>query len=99
MAPVSKILVTAVLAALTAIVAPARAQAPAKKPNILIIWGDDIGWYNLSAYNMGVFLLVPAQAYVASWLQSFREFQPRQKPASFSLDRVMESITAFPRAN
>jgi arylsulfatase len=24
------------------------------KPNILIIWGDDIGWYNLSAYNLGV---------------------------------------------
>jgi arylsulfatase A-like enzyme len=46
-----------------------------------------------------VFLLVPAQAYVASWLQSFREFPPRQRPASFSLDRVMESIAAFPRAN
>src|SRR5208283_1390555 len=25
-----------------------------KKPNILIIWGDDIGWYNISAYNLGV---------------------------------------------
>ena len=24
------------------------------KPNILIIWGDDIGWYNISAYNLGV---------------------------------------------
>ena len=24
------------------------------KPNILIIWGDDIGQYNVSAYNMGV---------------------------------------------
>jgi arylsulfatase A-like enzyme len=24
------------------------------KPNILIIWGDDIGWYNVSAYNLGV---------------------------------------------
>ena len=23
------------------------------KPNILIIWGDDIGPYNISAYNMG----------------------------------------------
>ena len=26
----------------------------AKKPNILVIWGDDIGWYNVSAYNHGV---------------------------------------------
>ncbi|MCC6125430.1 MAG: arylsulfatase [Pirellulales bacterium] len=25
-----------------------------KKPNILIIWGDDIGWFNPSCYNSGV---------------------------------------------
>jgi|SRR6185369_13320014 len=25
-----------------------------KKPNILIIWGDDIGWFNISAYNLGI---------------------------------------------
>ncbi len=24
------------------------------KPNILIIWGDDIGPMNVSAYNMGI---------------------------------------------
>ncbi|GAA5494457.1 N-acetylgalactosamine-6-O-sulfatase [Rubritalea halochordaticola] len=24
-----------------------------KKPNILVIWGDDIGWQNVSAYGMG----------------------------------------------
>jgi arylsulfatase len=29
------------------------AQAGSKKPNILVIWGDDIGYYNLSAYNLG----------------------------------------------
>ena len=29
-------------------------QAQDKKPNILIIWGDDIGQFNLSAYNMGM---------------------------------------------
>lgn len=34
--------------------AAAPAQAPAKKPNILIIWGDDIGGFNISAYNLGV---------------------------------------------
>jgi arylsulfatase A-like enzyme len=27
---------------------------PAKKPNILILWGDDIGWLNINAYNHGV---------------------------------------------
>ena len=25
-----------------------------KKPNILILWGDDIGYWNLSAYNQGM---------------------------------------------
>jgi arylsulfatase len=24
------------------------------KPNILIIWGDDIGWFNISANNNGM---------------------------------------------
>jgi len=33
--------------------APASAT-PASKPNIVIIWGDDIGQTNLSAYSMGV---------------------------------------------
>ena len=40
------------IAALAAPVAPALAQA--KKPNILIIWGDDIGGFNISAYNRGM---------------------------------------------
>src|SRR5664279_2824106 len=39
-------------------VAVAHAADPAtggtkKKPNILIIWGDDIGLWNVSAYNQG----------------------------------------------
>jgi arylsulfatase A-like enzyme len=33
---------------------PAAAPAAAGKPNILIIWGDDIGWWNVSAYNQGM---------------------------------------------
>ncbi len=37
-----------------AIAASALAQAPARKPNILIIWGDDIGYWNVSAYNQGM---------------------------------------------
>jgi arylsulfatase len=28
--------------------------ASARKPNILVIWGDDIGWFNVSAYNQGI---------------------------------------------
>ncbi|HTO60604.1 MAG TPA: arylsulfatase [Bradyrhizobium sp.] len=29
-------------------------NAGSRKPNILFIMGDDIGWFNVSAYNMGV---------------------------------------------
>jgi arylsulfatase len=38
------------------------------------------------------FLLVPAQAYVAQHIQSLKEFPPRQAPASFNLDRVLEKL-------
>jgi arylsulfatase len=31
---------------------PAHAQS--KKPNILVIWGDDVGYWNVSAYNQGM---------------------------------------------
>ncbi len=40
-----------------------------------------------------MFVLEPAAVHVAQWLSSFRDFPPRQKPASFSLDRVMEKMT------
>ncbi len=30
------------------------ADAQARKPNILVIWGDDIGQFNISAYNRGM---------------------------------------------
>ena len=41
-----------------------------------------------------VFLLVPAQIYVGEFLQTFKEFPPSQKPASFSLKQVMEKMTS-----
>ena len=40
-----------------------------------------------------MFLVAPAAAFVGDWLQSFREFPPRQKPGSFNLERVMEAVT------
>jgi arylsulfatase len=36
------------------------------------------------------FLLVPAQAIVGEFLQTFREFPPRQRPASFSIDQALD---------
>jgi len=38
------------------------------------------------------FVLVPAQSYVAKFIATFQEFPPRQKPGSFSLDQVLESL-------
>jgi arylsulfatase len=38
------------------------------------------------------FLLVPAQKVVGDFLQTFVEYPPRMKPASFSLDKVMEKL-------
>src|SRR5829696_2732789 len=32
---------------------PRPATAPGRKPNILVIFGDDIGLWNVSAYNRG----------------------------------------------
>ena len=39
------------------------------------------------------YLLVPAQAYVGKFLNTFRDFPPRQKAASFSLEQVMDTLT------
>jgi len=39
-----------------------------------------------------LFLLVPAQAFVGKFLGTFREFPPRQKPSSFSIDQVLEGM-------
>jgi arylsulfatase len=47
-------------------------------------------------YMERMFLIAPASAYVGQWLQSFKEFPPRQKPGSFNLERVMESVMSNP---
>jgi arylsulfatase len=38
------------------------------------------------------FALVPAQAYVGKFLESFKDFPPRQRPGSFSLGDAMERL-------
>lgn len=43
-------------------------------------------------YLKRMFAIAPAGAYVAKWLESFKEFPPRQKPGSFNLDRVMDKV-------
>jgi len=40
------------------------------------------------------FMLVPAQAYVGKFMATFKEFPPRQKAASFTINRAMEQLGA-----
>jgi arylsulfatase len=56
---------------------------------------QDIGMDYDRWYLEHMFVIAPATAYVAKWLQSFKEFPPRQKPGSFNLDRVMEQVTSM----
>ena len=56
---------------------------------------DAMGYQRWRADRM--YLLVPAQAVVADFLATFQEFPPRQKPASFTIDQVMEKM--IPRTN
>ncbi len=39
-----------------------------------------------------LFVLVPAQAIVAQYVQTFKDFPPRQKPGSFSVEQVLEEL-------
>ncbi len=57
----AKLLLTILKLVLTCVlivpgIASAQSPSPSsgKKPNILIIWGDDIGYWNISAYNQGM---------------------------------------------
>ncbi len=38
------------------------------------------------------FLVVPTQEIVGQFIATFREFPPRQRPSSFSVDRVMQKL-------
>jgi len=49
-------MVAGFLLAVSAFLSPADAQAPAPKPNILFIMGDDIGWMQVGVYHRGLAL-------------------------------------------
>lgn len=44
-----------------------------------------------------MFVLVPAQAVATKWMESFKDFPPRQKPARFNLEAVMEKMAPTER--
>jgi arylsulfatase len=58
---------------------------------------ESMNYDDWSARRM--FLLVPAQALVSQWLESFKEFPPRHKAASFTVSDVMEQMTTASSPN
>ena len=56
--------------------------------------GDYVKWFVEHA-----FVLVPAQSLVAQHLESFKQFPPRQKPGSFSVEQAMEKLRNPPSSN
>ena len=49
-----KLLMTTALALPLAFSGVASAQTVAKPPNIVVVMGDDIGWFNVGAYHQGI---------------------------------------------
>jgi len=39
-----------------------------------------------------LFLVVPSQVYIVKFIETFKEFPPRQKPASFGIDQALETL-------
>ena len=46
-------------------------------------------WYLSKAYN-----LLAAQAIVGEFMKTFKEYPPRQKAASFTIDQASDKLTA-----
>ena len=71
---------------------------PLRLPKIFDLRADpfesadhESGGYERWAADRG-YLLVPAQTVVGQFLATFKEFPPRQKPASFSVDQALEAM-------
>jgi len=45
------------------------------------------------------FVILPAVAHVTQFVETFKAFPPRQKPGSFNLDQVLQTMQAGPKTN
>jgi arylsulfatase len=72
---------------------------PLRAPKIFNIRSDPFerAEHEAGAYDTWfvehAFVLVPAQAIVGKYVQTFQEFPPRQEPGSFSIDQVMKKLS------
>ena len=80
--------------------------SPLRVPNIFNLRSDPVRTWQAKMHSMfydkwmidRAFLLVPAQAIVGEFLKTFKEFPPRQKPASFSIDQALEKAQQTQKA-
>ncbi len=67
-------------------------------PKIYNLRRDPFERAELEAYDYAgwmfrkIFVLAPAAAYVGEFLGTFREYPPRQRPGTFTIDRVLEMM-------
>jgi len=55
-------------------------------------WDNSAYWEKWAMEH--AFLVLPAVAKVGAYLATYKEFPPRQRPASFSIDQVMDKLEA-----
>jgi len=58
--------------------------------------GWDVGFGAKRWFMEHAFLVVPVQASVAKFITTFKDFPPRQKAASFSVDQVLAQLSSSP---
>jgi hypothetical protein len=93
----AKLTVT-VLAAVTLAVSTATSFAQAKKPNILIIWGDDIGYWNVSAYAQGMMSCkTPNVDRIAKEGALFTDWYGQQRCPAGSANTLQDPAKGFSR--
>ena len=69
-----------------------------RMPKVFDLYSDPFEIADQVSMNYGqwrfdrLFLLVPAQAFVGQFLATFKDYPPRSKPASFSIDQVLENL-------
>ena len=71
-----------------------------RTPQIIDLKSDPYEYsIDASAYYHGwlidhAFLILPSVQKVAAYLKTYKDFPPRQRPASFSIDQIIEKLEA-----
>ena len=84
--------------ALLAVMSGAYAQAVEQKPNILVLWGDDIGQSNISTYTRGmVGYKTPNIDRIASEGMTFTDYYAEQSCAVRLAEESDQPVTQVAR--